>query len=84
MFARIAGAEDKLPTDRVIDGVDQSAALLVGETHGRRDYVFVYNSTTNEVIFHNGEDGKKGYRAHFSHDNEQAEPGYYKVHLDSN
>ena len=38
---------------------------------------------TNEINFNNGADGKKGYRAHFSHDNEIAEPGYYKVHLDS-
>ena len=37
----------------------------------------------NEVIFNNGADGKKGYKAYFSHDNEVTEPGFYKVHLDS-
>jgi putative alpha-1,2-mannosidase len=42
-----------------------------------------YLMPTSEINFHNGADGKKGYRAHFSHDNEAAAPGYYKVHLDS-
>ena len=41
-LARLCGAEDKIPTDRLIDGVDQSALMLEGETHGRRDYVFIY------------------------------------------
>ncbi len=41
-FARIADADDGIPRDRIIDGVDQSALWLMGETHGRRDYVFVY------------------------------------------
>ena len=27
----LAGADDKIPTDRLIDGVDQSALLLEGE-----------------------------------------------------
>jgi len=39
---RLAGATDKIPTDRLVDGVDQSALALLGETHGRRDYVFIY------------------------------------------
>ncbi len=41
-FARIAGAAQQIPRDRLIDGVDQTALLTMGETHGRRDYVFVY------------------------------------------
>jgi len=41
-FARIAGAKQHVPTDRIIDGVDQTALLLNGDTHGRRDYNFVY------------------------------------------
>ena len=41
-FARLANAEKHLPTDRVIDGIDQTSLLLNGETHGRRDYVFIY------------------------------------------
>jgi len=46
-FARIAGATRYIPTDRVIDGVDQTALLLNGEHHGRRDYVYIYQ---NEVL----------------------------------
>jgi len=41
-FMRLARAGKYAPTDRVIDGIDQTALLLNGETHGRRDYVFIY------------------------------------------
>lgn len=41
-FARLADAEEHIPTDRLIDGVDQTPVLFMGETHGRRDYVFIY------------------------------------------
>jgi len=50
---------------------------------GISDYGDVLLMPTNKQIFNNGADGKAGYRAHFSHDNEFAEPGYYKVHLDT-
>jgi len=42
-LARFSGAADKIPTDRIIDGVDQSALMLEGETHGRRDTVLIYS-----------------------------------------
>ena len=41
-FARMAGADEFIPRDRLIDGVDQTPMMLIGEAHGRRDYVFVY------------------------------------------
>jgi arylsulfatase len=41
-FARLAGATGGIPTDRIIDGLDQTALLLNGDTSGRRDYNFVY------------------------------------------
>ncbi len=41
-FARLGGATGNIPTDRIIDGVDQTALFLEGDTHSRRDYVFVY------------------------------------------
>ena len=41
-FARLGGAGQHIPTDRIIDGIDQTALLLNGDTHGRRDYVFIY------------------------------------------
>jgi len=41
-FSRLAGACEYIPTDRIIDGIDQTAIFLNGDTHGRRDYVFIY------------------------------------------
>jgi len=41
-FANLAGAKEHIPTDRIIDGVDQTALLLEGDSHSRRDYVFIY------------------------------------------
>ncbi len=49
-IARFAGATDKIPTDRVIDGVDQAALMLEGETHGRRDYVFIYSINSLKAV----------------------------------
>ncbi len=49
-LARFAGAEDKIPTDRLIDGIDQSTLMLEGETNGRRDYVFLYSINTLEAV----------------------------------
>lgn len=41
-FARLGGAMEFIPTDRVVDGLDQTALLLEGDTNSRRDYVFIY------------------------------------------
>jgi len=41
-FARLGGNLDDIPSDRVIDGIDQTALLLNGDTHSRRDHVFIY------------------------------------------
>jgi arylsulfatase len=46
-FARVAQATKYIPRDRVIDGIDQTALLLHGEHHGRRDYVYIYE---NEIL----------------------------------
>jgi len=43
--ARLGGALDKIPSDRVVDGVDQTALLLLGEGHSRRDYMFYYRGS---------------------------------------
>jgi arylsulfatase len=45
-FARLGGATEQIPTDRVIDGIDQTALLLNGDSKGRRDYVFIYQGPT--------------------------------------
>jgi len=49
-LARIGGAKDEIPTDRIIDGIDQTALLLEGETQGRRDFVFLYNINKLEAV----------------------------------
>ena len=41
--ARLGGALDKIPTDRITDGIDQTALLLLGEGHGRRNMIFHYS-----------------------------------------
>ena len=53
-LARIAGATQHIPLDRVIDGVDQTSLLINGEGHSRRDYVFHYKYA------HFGADTNKG------------------------
>lgn len=40
--ARLAGAFDKIPDDRITDGIDQTAFLLHGEDNSRRNYMFHY------------------------------------------
>jgi arylsulfatase len=48
-IARLAGATNEIATDRIIDGIDQTTLMLEGETHGRRDYVFLYNINNLEA-----------------------------------
>lgn len=68
-------------------GYHYSDSYIYGFTHthlsgtGVSDYCDILLMPTNEVVFKNGSDGKKGYRSKFSHDNERAEPGYYQVYL---
>ncbi|MHC4989813.1 MAG: sulfatase-like hydrolase/transferase [Planctomycetota bacterium] len=49
-IARLGGAMDGIPRDRIIDGIDQTALMLNGDTHGRRDYVFLYNINALEAV----------------------------------
>ena len=44
-LARLADSGQHIPRDRLIDGVDQSPLIFVGDSHGRRDYVFIYEGT---------------------------------------
>ncbi|MEH6550536.1 MAG: sulfatase-like hydrolase/transferase [Pseudomonadales bacterium] len=41
-FISLAGGLNKIPTDRVIDGIDQSSLLLNGDGYSRRDYLHIY------------------------------------------
>jgi len=69
-------------------GYHYSDEYIYGFSHthlsgtGVSDYGDILLMPTNKVVFNNGADGKEGYRSHFSHQNETASPGYYKVHLD--
>ena len=49
-IARFAGATDNIPTDRIIDGVDQTALMLEGETHGSRDHDFIYSGNSLKAV----------------------------------
>jgi len=48
--ATIAGVKNKIPSDRVTDGVDQSALLLLGKGKSRRDWNFHYNHSGLEAV----------------------------------
>ncbi|MDV7145677.1 sulfatase-like hydrolase/transferase [Tropicimonas sp. TH_r6] len=58
-FASLAGALDNVPTDRVIDGLDQTSLLLNGDTHSRRDYTFTYAGPQLGAVV------KGDYKRHF-------------------
>ncbi|MGH8616353.1 MAG: sulfatase-like hydrolase/transferase [Burkholderiales bacterium] len=45
-FARLGGATANIPTNRIIDGVDQTALFLNGDGASRRDYIHIYTGTT--------------------------------------
>ncbi|MDG1204733.1 MAG: sulfatase-like hydrolase/transferase [Pseudomonadales bacterium] len=57
-FARIADATDYIPRDRIIDGLDQSSLLLLGEHHGRRDYLYIYEGAVLKSVV------KEHYKLH--------------------
>ena len=44
-FANLAGAKKHIPKDRIVDGLDQTSLILNGDTHGRRDYNFIYQGS---------------------------------------
>ncbi|WP_460220062.1 GH92 family glycosyl hydrolase [Psychroserpens sp. MEBiC05023] len=85
----------QLSPDTRLDGWDgcsgyhYSDSYIYGFSHthlsgtGVSDYGDILLMPTNAINFNSGSNGKAGYRTHFSHDNEFAQPGFYKVHLDS-
>ena len=44
--ARLASATDKIPSDRITDGIDQTPLFLLGDGHSRRNYIFHYSGAT--------------------------------------
>ena len=85
----------QLSPDTRLDGWDgcsgyhYSDDYIYGFSHthlsgtGVSDYGDILLMPTDTLVYHNGADGKEGYRAHFNHKEEFASPGFYKVHLDS-
>ncbi|MEM6577784.1 MAG: sulfatase, partial [Pseudomonadota bacterium] len=43
--ARLGGAMDLIPNDRITDGIDQTSLLLNGEGHGRRSFMAHYSGS---------------------------------------
>jgi predicted alpha-1,2-mannosidase len=84
----------QLSPDTRLDGWDgcsgyhYSDSEIYGFSHthlsgtGVSDYGDILLMPTNKQVFNNGADGKPGYKSTFSHENETAEPGFYKVHLE--
>ena len=52
-FARLANATDGIPRDRVVDGLDQSGVMLLGDGHGRRDYLHLYEGEELKSVVKN-------------------------------
>jgi len=79
-FARLGGATQYVPTDRIVDGLDQTALLLNGDTHGRRDYVFIYAGNELAATV------KGRYKRHWIGAGEGAASGlpeaYYDLYMD--
>lgn len=73
-FARLAGALDHIPTDRVIDGVDQTSLLLNGDGFSRRDNVMIYSGP---VL---GASVKDHYKTHWLSSSTQALGGLTSVY----
>jgi len=48
--ARLGGALNKIPNNRVTDGVDQTPLLLLGEGYGRREMMFHYGGSVLGAI----------------------------------
>jgi len=67
-FARLGGAMEHIPTDRVIDGVDQTSLFLNGDGYSRRDYVMIYV----------GPELAAGVKGRFKRDWKNATPGLSK------
>ena len=79
-FARLAGATKYVPTDRIVDGLDQTALLLSGDTYGRRDSVFIYTGHELAATV------KGRYKRHWIGAGEAAAAGtpeaYYDLYMD--
>jgi arylsulfatase len=46
-FARLGDGMEFIPTDRIIDGIDQTAVFMAGDGNSRRDYYHVYTGPSH-------------------------------------
>lgn len=80
-FASLANAKQHIPKDRIVDGLDQTALLLNGDAHSRRDYVFIYAGDSL------GATVKGRYKRHWVGGGEVAGSGmpeaYYDLYTDT-
>ncbi len=70
-------------------GYHYSDSMIYGFTHthlsgtGVSDYGdILFIPLNDQIIWNNGANGEAGYRSRFSHENEKASPGSYRVFLD--
>ena len=76
-FAHLGGATEHIPTDRIIDGVDQTSLFLNGDGFSRRDYVMIYQ----------GPNLAAGVKGRFKRDWKNSTPGlslneFYDLYTD--
>jgi arylsulfatase len=58
-LATIAQADQYIPRDRVVDGLNQTSLLLNGDGYGRRDYLFAYEGAHLKATI------KEQFKAHW-------------------
>ena len=58
-LATIAQADQYIPRDRVVDGLNQTSLLLNGDGYGRRDYLFAYEGAHLQATI------KEQFKAHW-------------------
>lgn len=58
-LAVIAQADQYIPRDRVVDGLNQTSMLLNGDGYGRRDYLFAYEGAHLQATI------KEQFKAHW-------------------
>jgi len=79
-FARLGGATEFIPTDRIVDGLDQTALFLKGDTYSRRDYVFIFTGNQLAATV------KGRYKRHWIGGGDVAASGmpeaYYDLYMD--
>ena len=75
-FARFGGTTENIPTDRIIDGIDQTALFLKGDTFSRRDYEFIYTGNILAATV------KGRYKRHWVGEKSELPPAFFDLYTD--